>query len=90
MADEGRREPGHLVGTQERAQAWSREIYLAYPSISGLLYPSAMAGASLNVALYERAADRLPNHPLLHLPLSHPGLEPALDRVANTFGYGLR
>ncbi len=77
-------------GRRDRAQAWSREIYAAYPSVLGLLYPSAMAGTSTNVALYERAVDCLPVHPELHLPLAHPGLEPALNRIADRFGYGLR
>jgi hypothetical protein len=77
-------------GRRDRAQAWSRQIHAAYPTVAGLVYPSAMAGASVNVAFYERAAGCLPSHPALNIPLSHPGLEAALNRVADRFGCGLR
>lgn len=77
-------------GRRDRAQAWSREIYGAYPPLVGLVYPSTMAGGSSNVALFERASESLPAHPILNIPLGHPGLELALDRVADKFGYGLR
>jgi hypothetical protein len=72
------------------AQAWSREIHAAFPSVQGLLYASAMAGSSTNIALYERAASALPGHPALHVPLAHPGLGRALSRIADRFGYDLR
>ena len=39
------------TGRRSAAQAWSRAIHRAYPEVSGLLYRSAMAGGSLNVAL---------------------------------------
>jgi len=77
-------------GPRGRAQAWSREIYAAYASVVGLTYPSAMAGTSTNVTLYERVAASMPAHPRLHIPLSHPGLESALNRIAERFGYGMR
>ena len=77
-------------GRRNVAQAWSREIYAAYPSVHGLAYRSAMAGASTNIALYERAVNSLPSHPELHVPLGHPGLERALNRIADRFGYDLR
>jgi len=77
-------------GPRDVAQAWSREIYAAYPSVEGLLYRSAMAGSATNVALYERAAAGLPAHPELHVPLGHPGLDRALSRIADRFGYDLR
>ena len=77
-------------GPRDVAQAWSREIYVAYPSVQGLLYRSAMAGSSTNIALYERAAAALPGHPVLHVPLAHPGLGRALSRIADRFGYDLR
>jgi hypothetical protein len=78
------------TGRRPTAQAWSRAIHRTYPDIHGLLYRSAMAGGSLNVALYERARPAMPAHPALHLPLTHPGLSLPLDRAAARLGYGLR
>lgn len=77
-------------GRRDTAQAWSRAIYEAYPTVAALLYPSAMAGRATNVAVYERAGDALPKQPLIHVPLAHPGLEASLNRIATTFGYDLR
>ena len=77
-------------GPRDVSQAWSRAIYADYPSVHGLLYPSAMAGSSTNIALYERAVTAVPGHPALHVPFSHPGLERALSRIADRFGYALR
>ncbi len=80
------------IGTGRRAtaQAWSRAIYRAYPEVQGLLYRSAMAGGSLNVALYERARPAIPPQPTLHVPLTHPGLSLPLARAAARLGYELR
>jgi hypothetical protein len=49
-----------------------------------------MSGGSANLALYERARGALPAHPLVNVPLAHPGLQAALSRIADRFGYGLR
>ena len=78
------------TGRRTTAQAWSRAIHRAYPELRGLLYRSAMAGGSLNVALYERARPALPAQPTVHLPLTHPGLALPLARAAARLGYGLR
>ena len=78
------------TGPHRRAQAWSREFYAAYPTLVGVAYPSAMAGGLTNVALFERAIDHLAARPRLHMPLNHPGLEPALNRMAATVNYDLR
>ena len=78
------------TGRRATAQAWSRAVYRAYPEIAGLLYRSAMAGGSLNVALYERALPAIAPIPTLHLPLAHPGLSLPLARAAARLGYGLR
>jgi hypothetical protein len=78
------------TGRRATAQAWSRAIYRSYPEVQGLLYRSAMAGGSLNLALYERAGPALPAQPTLHLPLTHPGLSLPLARAAARLGYGLR
>lgn len=77
-------------GRRDTAQAWSRKIYDTYADVHALLYPSAMAGGSFNLALYERAADHLPSSPRFHAPLTHPGLELPLRREADRLGYSLR
>ena len=78
------------TGRRDVAQRWSRSIYAAYPDISGLIYPSAMAGRAMNVAIYERGAPTLPDRPVLNVPLSHPGLTWPITRVAESYGYDLR
>jgi hypothetical protein len=78
------------TGRRSTAQAWSRAIYRDYPQVVGLLYRSAMAGGSTNLALYERALGALPKRPTVHLPLTHPGLRLPLARAAEKLGYGLR
>jgi hypothetical protein len=78
------------TGRRPTAQAWSRLIYRSYPELAGVVYRSSMAGGSLNLALYERAADALPPTPAVHLPLAHPGLALPLARAASKLGYGLR
>ena len=77
------------TGRRDVAQCWSRAIWRAMPGVDGLLYPSAMAGGEVNIALYERAEDAVPRQPALNLPLAHPGLLADLNRIAIRFGYGL-
>jgi RES domain len=78
------------TGRRSTAQAWSRAIYRSYPELAGVRYRSAMAGGSINVALYERARAAMPANPTIHLPLTHPGLSLPLARAAARLGYGLR
>jgi hypothetical protein len=78
------------TGRRATAQAWSRAIYRSYPDVGALLYRSSMAGGALNLALYERAEERIPRSPALHLPLTHPGLALPISRAAAKLGYGLR
>lgn len=78
------------TGRRTTAQSWSRAIYRQYAEVDGLLYRSAMAGGSVNVALYERAEPALPPQPAIHLSLAHPGLALPLARAASKLGYGLR
>lgn len=75
-------------GRRDHAQAWSRAIYETYDIVEGLVYPSSMVGGSLNLALYERSL-ALPGSPRLHMPLTHPGLDAPLRRIANDLGYDL-
>ena len=77
------------TGRRDRARAWARAAYDAYPDVEGLWYPSSMDGGQPAVALTERAADAVPRRPDLHVPLTHPGLEVPLARMARALGYAL-
>ncbi len=77
-------------GRRDIARAWSRRIWGEYDDLDGLWYPSAMSGGAHNVAAFERARSKVPGHPTLNLPLSHPGLEADLNRIAAAYGYDLR
>lgn len=84
-------------------QAWARAIHESYP-VDGILYPSSMRGrpadarpAALeadlfgnSITLFERAANAIPAHPRLHLPLGHPGLDNVIAEVAMRYRYDLR
>lgn len=76
-------------GRRDRARRWSKAFYEAYNNIDGLAYASSIYGNGLSMAIYERAADALPDRPALHMPLDHPGLTAALDCVASRIGYRL-
>jgi hypothetical protein len=77
-------------GPRNRAQAWARTIYDAYPVLDGMWYPSSMHGGHPAVVLFERTVDALPSDPELDVPLTHPGLVPDLTRAANALGYFIR
>lgn len=77
-------------GPRDRAQAWARAVYEAYPDVEGLWYPSSMHGGHPAVVLFERAAGALPAAPELDVALTHPGLLADLARAANTLGYLMR
>ncbi|HEX5533522.1 MAG TPA: hypothetical protein VFX33_07255 [Actinomycetales bacterium] len=70
------------TGPRGAARAWSRRIYEQYPEVDGLYYQSSSLPSHRCIALYERAADALPLSYRLHMPLNHPGLRPALRRIA--------
>jgi len=76
-------------GPRPRARRWSRAIYEAYPRLQGLYSASSMHGNRPALALYERASDALPRHPLVHRPLNDPALLGGLDRAAVEIGYDL-
>jgi hypothetical protein len=76
-------------GPRPRAQRWSRVIFDAYPEIHGLWYASSMHTYTPVVALYERAEPWLATAPLVHRPLSDPGLRSALARIAAQLDYAL-
>ncbi|MGH3144978.1 MAG: RES family NAD+ phosphorylase, partial [Rubrobacter sp.] len=76
-------------GPRPRCRRWSRAIYEAYPSVSGLLYASSMNGNRPAVVLYERAARALPRVPNFNRPLSDAALFVPLERIASDLGYDL-
>jgi hypothetical protein len=76
-------------GPRPRARRWSQIIYEAYPEAEGLWYSSSMHGDNPAAAFYERAISSLPQFPILHKPLSDPGLLTLLQNVAFDLTYGL-
>jgi RES domain len=77
------------TGPRARAREWSRAVYEAYPDVEGLSYPSSMLGPTRAVALYERARDAIASAPPFHAPLTHPGLQAPIQRIAARLGYRL-
>ncbi len=76
-------------GQRPRARRWSRAIYVAYPQLQGLYYPSSMSANQPAVALYERALPAVPAKPVFHRPLVDPALRGILGTSAKEMGYGL-
>jgi hypothetical protein len=76
-------------GPRIRAQAWSRAIYEAYPSIDGILYGSSMDANARCAALFERAVAGLPGSPRQHRALSDPLLRALVQRAALQLNYDL-
>jgi hypothetical protein len=77
-------------GPRSRARAWARELYGAYPGIQGLHYGSSMNGHAPAVALNERAAQAMPEHPQFHRALNDDMLVQTLQQIARRLSYGLR
>ena len=75
-------------GSRKKAQGWSRAIYLSYPNIHGILYPSSLTN-QLCVALYERAAKNLPVRPAFNESLASPKLFAGLTQLASRLNYAL-
>lgn len=85
-------------GRKDISRLWAQAIYEEY-EVDGLLHPSSMSGTrrrrgdppmhGLNLVLFDRAATALPGHPLMHLPLRHPGLDAALGDLVERYGYAL-
>lgn len=74
-------------GPRDLARAWARAISDAYPDLDGLWYRSSMDGGRPAIALNERVEGDLRRQPSVHVPLTHPGLELPLARMARTLGY---
>ena len=75
-----------LAGARGRARLWSRALYRAYPEIDGLIWASSVLPPGRAVLLDERAADAVPTAPLSDRALREPALQPALARIAATYG----
>ena len=76
------------TGRRDHCRSWARTIYHARPDLDGLWHHSSMTGSAL-VTLYTASADSFPPHPMLSLPLAHPGLRPRLAAACNQIGFGL-
>ncbi|HLS67761.1 MAG TPA: RES family NAD+ phosphorylase [Kiloniellales bacterium] len=76
-------------GPKGLCRAWAQEIYRSFPHLDGIAYASSMAGHAPAFALFERAGDALPMHPLFNQSLDHPGLEAPLYNVAYRIGYNV-
>lgn len=76
-------------GLRAAARCWSRAIYDAFPGIDGLGYASSMHANQPCYAFYDRAEPSLAAHPSFDEHLSHPELEPLLNRAVQTLGYAL-
>lgn len=74
-------------GPHQVCRAWSHAIACHSARADGLLYSSAMTGAPA-AALFLPSADAYPVHPLLSLPLGHPGLIGAVHAATRRIGYG--
>jgi len=79
------------TGRRATSRAWSRAIYMAYPHIDGLYYPSKMLGRTCSLALYERAQHAIPGAPVFHESLLSlkPAMLRALIDAASQTGYGI-
>lgn len=74
-------------GPRPRARRWARGIYLAYPGVQGLWYPSSMHANRPSLALWERGAAALPEAPVFHRPLADATLLTPLKNAAQELGY---
>lgn len=74
-------------GDRRQARRWAREIYGTYEEIDGIVYTSATYGPGCAVALFDRGADSIPRHPLLHRALADPAVTPLLEQAAAALGY---
>lgn len=77
---------GLSTGPHSITQRWARRITEAFPDLDGLLYNSRFSGVEC-VALFEPAADAMPDRPELSLPLSHPGMASRVAGAAKQLGY---
>lgn len=77
------------TGPKPRAQLWAQQLYEAYPSAQGILYPSSMNANQPAVALWERGLEAIPATCDFHRYLSDSALDNVLNATASTIGYML-
>ncbi len=76
-------------GPRDRSRRWARAIDDAFPQVEGLAYGSSMDANRTAIALFERARDAMPTHPVFHRALSDPGLAGTLRAACVRFSYAL-
>lgn len=79
-------------GPRGRSREWARAIYAHYQgkqAVDGVLYTTSNLPSSRSVALWETAADALPDRPAFHEPLRHVGLRRGLEAFGSEVGLGL-
>jgi hypothetical protein len=76
-------------GPRAVCRAWARKAHRTYSGIHGIFYQTSSVPMMRSMALFERAMPLLPKKFKVCVPLSHPGLQPALRRIADTFGVDL-
>jgi hypothetical protein len=74
-------------GRRDRTRRWSQAIYSSFPDVEGIVYGSSMNANEPCVALYERARDAMPKHPVFHRLLSDPAIFRMLKNACRTSGY---
>ncbi|MDP9183264.1 MAG: RES family NAD+ phosphorylase [Actinomycetota bacterium] len=74
-------------GRRDLARAWARTIRTAFSQLDGLWYPSSMDGGGFCLALWNPAADALPDVPVLSRPLTDPALADRLAGAAARLGF---
>lgn len=76
-------------GPRPVARRWSRAIYEAYSDAAGLWYGSSMDANAPCAALFERAAETLPDRPAFHRALADETLRSFLEASSDALGYRL-
>ena len=74
-------------GERSRSRAWARAIRTRYPELDGIVSASSVIPSERVVALWSRAGDALPRHPLAGLRLDRDELTGIIDRAAERYGY---
>lgn len=79
-------------GPRLQARMWARVIHEHYQgddALDGVVYTTSNRPLSRSVALWERAADALPDRARFHQPLRHLGLRSSVEIFAHEVGLGL-
>ncbi len=76
-------------GRKDRARAWARQLYVAYPDCDGIAYCSSMHGNAFAVAFTDRAERRsiLPTLPRYNRALTDASLTERIFVAAEDLGY---